>query len=61
MKCKYFQLTGRCRNCNALQEKYGGEIECPKPNESCFKVYEWWQENRGENMVEFFEKLEVKK
>ena len=61
MKCKYFQLTGRCRHCPALQEKKGEEMECPKPCVLYFKFYEWLQENRGENMVEFFEKLEVKK
>jgi hypothetical protein len=61
MKCKYFILTGRCKHCPALQEKKGEDMECPKPNELCFKVHEWWKDNRGDNMIEFFDKLEVKK
>ena len=61
MKCKYFQLTGRCRHCLTLQEKKGEEMECPKPESQFFKVYDWWQENRNGNMVAYFEELEDKK
>lgn len=54
MKCKYFIMHKACVSCEAKQNN-----ECPKPETKYFKSNEWWEENRTDDMISYFEKLEV--
>ena len=36
-------------------------MQCPHPDTKWLKAHEWWEDNRNDNMISYFDKLEAEK